>query len=409
MTDVQTAPTTPANSQTCNEPAELKVDVYTIDESFHRHFAAHYWAWREVFEHDPHAKISQHPDFVLTELSFAREPQHHPPVLITCQEHSKTISAAVLLPRSIGGEKKFGPAWHLKGYRLAGNRLLGCSDERIQNRLLEEISQQLASTNADFLLIEDVQTDDPLLNLINKGSHDLQLFKPVPFQSRHMIELPATLDEYWAKFNSATRGKIKRKTRLLSHCRVERITRPFQVADFLANAQQISKQTWQNDLLGLRIQNDEFELQLFTFLATQDALRAYLVWDENTPISFCIGTQYNGVFHYEEVGYNRDYAKKSPGQYLVIRMLEDMYEHERPVLCDFGGGHADYKRMFGTRVSESGNVWLLRPGLRSKMIMTYFNGRLAVTQSIRQTLDKLGLLNRLRKLTRKGLKSKQQP
>jgi hypothetical protein len=383
---------------------KLQTNIHIIDESFHHHFTTDYWGWRAVFENDPRARISQHPDLVLTELSFSREAEHHPPTLISCAEQSKTVGAAILVPKSIGGEKKFGPAWNLKGYRLAGNRLLGTSDARVQNRLLEAISTHLTSTKADFLLAEDVETDAPLLELVNQGTHELQLFKPVPFQTRHKIELPETQDEYWKQFNSATRGKIRRKTKLLSDCRVERITKPFQVPEFLTAAQQISKQTWQNDLLGLRIQNDNFELQLFTFLATQDALRAYLVWDKDTPISFCIGNQFNGVFNYEEVGYNRDYAKKSPGQFLVIRMLEDMYEHERPTIFDFGGGHADYKRMFGTRVSESGHVWLLRPGLRSKMIMNYFNGRRAITQSARQTLGKLGLLDRLRKITRRGLK-----
>ena len=311
----------------------------------------------------------------------------------------------MLVPKSIGGEKKFGPAWNLKGYRLAGNRLIGSSDARVQNRLFEAISIHLESTKADFLLAEDVEADDQLLELADQGTHGLRLFKPVPFQTRHKIELPETHEEYWKKFNSSTRGKIRRKTKLLGDCRIERITKPFQVPDFLTAAQQISRQTWQNDLLGLRIQNDEYELQLFTFLATQNALRAYLVWDEDTPISFCIGNQFNGVFNYEEVGYNRAYAKKSPGQYLVISMLEDMYEHERPAIFDFGGGHAVYKRMFGTRVSESGNVWLMRRGLRSKMIMGYFNSRRAMTQSARRGLDKLGLLDRLRKLTRRGLNS----
>jgi CelD/BcsL family acetyltransferase involved in cellulose biosynthesis len=408
MTETRISPAVSSSSAanaTGDSQTPLLVSVHSIDESFHRHVAANYWAWRAVFENDHNARISQHPEFVLTELSFSREALHHPPTLITCQERGKTVGAAVLVPKSIGGEKKFGPAWNLKGYRLAGNRLIGNSDARIQNHLLEGISKHLANTKADFLLAEDVEANDPLLELVNGGSHELQIFKPVPFQSRHLIDLPETHDEYWSKFHSKTRGKIRRKTKLLSGCRVERISKPFQISDFLASAQQISRQTWQNDLLGLRIHNDDFELQLFTFLATHDALRAYLVWDDDTPVSFCIGNQYNGVFNCEEVGYNRDYAQKSPGQYLVIRMLEDMYEHERPAVFDFGGGHADYKRMFGTRVTESGNVWLLRPCLRSQLIVGYFSGRRVCRLTLRRALDKLGLLDRLRKLTRRGLKA----
>ena len=100
-----------------------------------------------------------------------------------------------------------------------------------------------------------------------------------------------------------------------------------------------------------------------------------------------------------------DVAGKLATRYSNSALGEIEVSHaSETTIFDFGGGHADYKRMFGTRVSESGHVWLLRPGLRSKMIMNYFNGRRAITQSARRTLGKLGLLGRLRKITRRGLK-----
>lgn len=213
MTETQQDATASTASTAHEGPPSLTVISNSIDQSFHQHIAADYWAWRAVFENDTNAKINQHPDFVLTELSFSREAQHRPPTLITCQEQSKTVGAAVLVPKSIGGEKKFGPAWDLKGYRLAGNRLLGSSDVRIQNRLLEGISRHLADTKADFLVAEDVKTDDPLLELVQMGSHDLQVFKPAPFQKRHIIDLPDTHEEYWKRFNSKTRSTLRRKTK----------------------------------------------------------------------------------------------------------------------------------------------------------------------------------------------------
>lgn len=387
------------------EQTSLTIGIHAIDESFHRHVAADYWAWRAVFENDSQARINQHPDFVLTELSYTREAQHRPPTLITCYENRKTVGAAVLVPKSIAGEKKFGPAWDLQGYRLAGNRLMGSSEVHVQNRLMDGISQHLTDVKADFLLAEDVESTDSLLELAEQGSHGLQAFTPAPFQRRHIIDMPATCDDYWSKFNSKTRSTLRRKVKQFGECRLERVSKPFQVPDFLVNAQSVAKRSWQSDLLGLRIHNDDFEMEMFTFLATQDALRGYLLWQDETPVSFCIGTQHNGVFNYEEVGYDRDYSKKSPGQILVIKMIEDMYESECPAVFDFGGGDAEYKRQFGTRISESGHVWLLRPGMRSRLIVGYLSGRRAMSQSLRGALAKVGLLDGVRKLTRRGLKS----
>lgn len=405
MTSTLTPSSIVSDSTSAGNQQSSGVVIHTIDESFHRHFSADYWAWRAVFENDSQARINQHPDFVLTELSFSREAEHHPPTLITCRDNNKTVGAAILVPKSIAGEKKFGPAWDLRGYRLAGNRLLGSTNAMIQHQLLEGISQHLTTRKADFLLAEDVESTDPLFRLVETGSHDLTAFRPAPFQRRHMIDLPETFDDYWSKFNSKTRSTLRRKLKQFGECRLELINKPFQIPDFLHNAQKVARRSWQSDLLGLRIHNDEFEMQLFTFLASQNALRAYLLWQNDDPVSFCIGTQYNGVFHYEEVGYDRDYSKKSPGQILVIRMLEEMYEHNSPAVFDFGGGDAEYKRQFGTRISESGHVWLLRPGLRSKLIVGYLSSRRAMSQSLRGALAKFGLLDRVRKWTRRGLKS----
>jgi hypothetical protein len=181
MTDAPTEIVPTLVADLAETQTELTVGIHAIDESFHRHFAADYWAWHAVFDSDNNAKIAQHPDLVLTELSFSREAEHHPATLITCQEKSKTVGAAVLVPKSIAGEKKFGPAWDLRGYRLAGNRLIGNSDARIQNRLMEGISQHLTELKADFLLVEELESTDPLLELVENGSHDLQAFKPAPF------------------------------------------------------------------------------------------------------------------------------------------------------------------------------------------------------------------------------------
>ena len=84
MTDAPTEIMPALASDLAETQTELTVGIHAIDESFHRHFAADYWAWRAVFDSDNNAKIAQHPDLVLTELSFSREAEHHSATLITC-------------------------------------------------------------------------------------------------------------------------------------------------------------------------------------------------------------------------------------------------------------------------------------------------------------------------------------
>ena len=385
-------------------PATLEVFQHHIDESFHSHVAGGYWEWLRLFDSDSASRIRQHPALVLTELAWARQPAAKPPVLVVCHDAPRTVGAAVLVPKAIAGEKKFGPAWDLQGYRLAGNRLLGSSDEHVQSRLLDAIAHQLVKSRADFLLVEDVDDSDPLLNLVERGSHGLRVFKPGPFQKRHRIEMPASLDEYLRRFATKTRNTLKRKIKKFGDCRLERISQPDQIPLFLSAAHEISKNSWQSDLLGLRVRNTETELELLTLLASQEALRSYVLWKDDSPVSFCVGTQFNGVFDYEEVGYHRDFGNMSPGQILVMKMIEDLLEEDTPRLFDFGGGDAEYKRQFSNLTSESGHVWLLRPGIRSRIIESYLAARRLMGQTLRAGLSSLGVLDRVRQLTRRGLR-----
>lgn len=392
--------TTPTTLASLMSSTTLEAAAHPIDAALMQHIASDYWAWRALYDADGAARISQHPDYVLADVAtspFAAKQAF----FVTCSTRTQLVGAAILTPHAIGSSTRFAPAWNLHGYRLGGNRFLGAQDVAVQSRLLESISTTLRDQRADFLLIEDIESDDPLLTLAGMGSHGTRVFTPTPFQTRHKIVLPESHEIYWQNtFASKTRNTLRRKIKQFGDSRLECITEAAQIPDFLRHANEISKNTWQSDLLGLRVANDNRELALFTTLATEQALRCYLLWQGDRAVSFCLGTQCRGLFSYEEVGYDQAYADYSPGQVLVLKMIEDLFAHDTPRVCDFGGGHAEYKRQFATHSSTSGNVWLMRPGIRTQAIIGYVCARRTVGQGIRAALNKTGVFGRIRQWTR---------
>jgi len=402
-----------AKSQSTELPAcvtppaqgSLTVTVHTIDEKTFTRVSNEFQTWQKLFDRDPCACILQHPEVVLTELRHQGRSRPGPPVFIQCDRGAETVAVAILVPKSTGGEKKFGPLWSLNGYRLAGNRLLGHPTVEEQTQVLIEVARVLKSSRADFLLVENIESSDGFLSLVAGNLHGLTLFRPDQAQRRLKIELPKSIDDYYAGFSSKSRGTLRRKARLFGECRLERIDRPDQVADFLRESSKISANSWQHDLLGERIASDSSQLELLTALAIESALRSYLLWKADTPVSFVIATQYKGVLMFEETAYDRKFAKESPGQVLLMKMLEDLFEHDRPRVFDFGGGDADYKRKFGNVESESGNIWLLPPGFRSRVIVAYLRSRRSLNRCLRSVLAKTGLLKLVRRKTRRGIRN----
>lgn len=136
----------------------------------------------------------------------------------------------------------------------------------------------------------------------------------------------------------------------------EAVSDASQVEAFQADASAVSANSWQGKRLGLRVSREDSLLRQFRNLANLQALRCYLLRSQDEPVAFAIGTQWNGRFMLEEIGYDTRYASSSPGTVLLLNMLEDMFQRDTPELVDFGFGDGAYKQLFGNESSQSGTL-----------------------------------------------------
>lgn len=394
----------PTSSLATPSSGPLSVEVVDLVCEFNNPLSTIRGEWLALFERDPDALIFHHPDFTACELNFL--PQSHlPSLMLLCRRDGQLVGFGGLLPkvsrmRYVGG---VGPNWKLHGYRLIGYRFLCGSDETIHAKLLEAATQAVIKQGAKYLLIEDVDQDSTLLKLANTyRSRGYGIYSPTAFQERLKIQLPRTSAEYFGKFSSKTRNTFRRKEKKLGNIRVVRCSTADQVPDFLRDAHQISVNTWQTEQFGLRVRNDASDLAQFTFLASQGALRAYLLYQDDTPMAFIIGNQHRGLYRYEEVGFDRKYFSLSPGQTLLIKVLDDMFADNTPECFDFGMGDADYKRMFANVETKAGNIWLVPPGIQGRSLVAYLNGSRSLRQCGRKLIQVVGWYRKLRQKSRLG-------
>lgn len=375
--------------------ASVELSFHVLDEADRQHLSQTYWRWCELFDRDPGSRPSQHPDLLFAELSDA--------VLCSASQAGQVHALGILAPKVMPLNKAggFGFKGSLHGFRLVGNRLLGTADESLTRRMLAACATFARDHHATFLMIEDLERHDPLFAATESLQQDgFRLFSPTGIQERLKIEFPPNPTDYWAKFSSKTRNTFKRKQKKIGSARLVRITEPDQIAEFLEVAHTISQRTWQSEKLGLRIHNNDAELRFFTTLATQQSLRSYLLFVDDKPAAFLVGTQHKGHFSYEEVGYDRDFADRSPGQVLLVQVLEDLLSDNPPRVFDFGGGAADYKQLFATTASHSGSVWLVPPGVRPQLCLAYLRACRSLDRVARSLVKKLGATTLLRQLIR---------
>lgn len=361
--------------------------------------------WQTLFDRDARGSAWQHPQSVVTECQhLSASPLE--PLLIGCGNGGELLGAAILLPKTILTSQAgaLGPGWKLNGYRLVGGRFLNSEQvPSVDRQLLSATLDAVGSRRADFLLIEDLDQQSPLADqVLSDLPAGWNVFVPNGRQARLRIRFPAQGDEYWNQFSKKTLGTFRRKLKKFGDARLERITSADQVPEFLAQAHEISRQTWQSRRLGLRIRNNDAERASLSALAEAGLLRSYLWFSNGEPAAFCVGNQAHGVFNYEEVGYATKFAKFSPGQMLIVQMIEDLLAHERPEWFDFGGGDADYKRMFANHTSESGTVWVTPPAWKARASLGWIQCGRALKQTARRAIATLGLATRVRQWIRYG-------
>ncbi len=382
----------------------LTIEVVNLVDEFNNPLSKIRSEWHELYERDTTASIFHHPDYTNAELPFLPK-TNLPPLIVVCRRFGQIVGFGGLLPkvsrsRYVGG---VGPNLKLHGYRLIGNRFLTGNDDQVQARLLEAVTQEVIRRGARYLLIEDVDHESSLLKLAQSyQQRGYGIYSPTSFQVRLKINLPRTSAEYFGKFSSKTRNTFKRKEKKLGEIKVVRCSNVDQVADFLRDAHAISVNTWQTEQFGLRVKNDPCDLAQFTFLASQGALRSYLLYQGETPMAFIIGNQHRGLYRYEEVGFDRKYHALSPGQVLLLKVLDDMFGDNPPECFDFGMGDADYKRMLANVETTAGNIWLVPPGIPGRSLVAYLNGSRSIRQCGKQMVKVLGWYRKLRQKSRLG-------
>jgi CelD/BcsL family acetyltransferase involved in cellulose biosynthesis len=81
---------------------------------------------------------------------------------------------------------------------------------------------------------------------------------------------------------------------------------------------------------------------------------------------------------------------------LQLKMLDDLFTYNRPTLVDFGGGDAEYKRLFSNDATTGATVWMLRPGLRTCLLRAMLAVQSRAAKAARRMLECAGLFRQLR-------------
>jgi CelD/BcsL family acetyltransferase involved in cellulose biosynthesis len=242
---------------------------------------------------------------------------------------------------------------------------------------------------------------------IRKNFQGLYLQKPY---AHHFARLPNSFDAYLMQLGTRSRRSLRYSRNLLKReCEGNVSAVCFNTVDgvdqFLDNAIEISKKTYQWRLLGLGLRNREDSEDLFRFAAERGWLRCYILCCKNTPLAFMVGYLYENCFFYIDAGYDPDWAKYSVGSVLQLEVMEDLYRHDNtPTLFDFSTGYGPHKGRFGKKSREEVNMLLLPNTPGNQMLAAAYQSVDGLLDFTSRTLDNFRLKQSVIKIIR-GVKT----
>ena len=168
------------------------------------------------------------------------------------------------------------------------------------------------------------------------------------------------------------------------------------------DAETVASKTYQR-ALGVGFSNSNRVRQRLEFEARKNWLRSYVLYIEEKPCAFCIGTLYRGTFYVEFIGYDELYAKYSVGMYLVINAFNDLSDSsrkDRASKIDFGPGEGVWKATLSSYSWQEASVLIFAPTIGGLCINCFRSAMAAINQNAKKLLTKAGLLTRIKKLWR---------
>ena len=225
-----------------------------------------------------------------------------------------------------------------------------------------------SAPGADGVYLHSVRTDGFLARCLaasHSRSGEMFAYAPSGERAFHWLELPVSFRDWLGKFGAKKRYNLQRQNRLLAeHVHgdlvLRRIEGPRDVAGFAGDIATVVERSWQGELASAGVTRTARDPRVLEDLAQRGLLRSYLLFAGGRPCAFVVGYQYEDVFHYAEIGYDRDFGRFSPGTVLLVLLLEDLWAHRPPRLVNFGIGEAGYKREVGNREARDASLFLLR-------------------------------------------------
>jgi hypothetical protein len=289
--------------------------------------------------------------------------------------------------------------------------ILGNLSTENSELLLHDVSNALQRREADVACFRYVRSDMPIYDILRRSPPFLERDHCVTTQIHRGMTLPNNVDDLHSRFSAKVRKnhRWQAKKLLQDHHGDVHILKFQKVSDLdqlFRDAEQIACRTYQRSL-GVGFEDNTIMRTRLRFEAEKDSLLAHILYVSGRPVAFWIGTVYQHTFFSSSMGYDANFARYSPGMYLLLNAIEGLCNSESNVhFIDFGLGDAQYKALLGDRCWTEASIHVFAPRIRSMALNMMRTPIFRFESSLKGFLGKADLLMMTKRLWRQRVLEK---
>jgi hypothetical protein len=312
------------------------------------------------------------------------------------------------------GEARLGRYWHLGDPYLAPD----LDENAARQACFGLVRTALANVRRrECLYFEGLPTAGPLFAVLHsQGAGAASLTRQIGKGYEHQfIDMPGTYADYIAKLGSRSRQSVLYSQRRLTkdmngdlQCRC--FESEADVAQFVADAQTVSRKTYQWNLLGLGLRDAEGLAASLRHAARTSTFRCFILYCAGKPAAFMLGQQHPGCYYYDDVGFDPDFTKHSVGSVLQIMVLEQLLGRpDRPRYFDFSTGYGEHKGRFGNLSRSEADLLVMPATVGNRLLLGAYGANERFGELAVRALDRAGVKDKLKKLIRRRSQRSAEP
>jgi hypothetical protein len=271
--------------------------------------------------------------------------------------------------------------------------------------LVGSIVESLTRGEADVACLQRVDSSSPLVRYAKSLPQWCCTDYLNDSQIHRVRELSCGTGAFLTSLSQNERYQQRKRARKIEQNfrsnKIELFHIPDRIDRLTCDAETIARRSYQRGL-GVGFWDTPAIRSRLEFEARRGWLRGYILYLDEKPCAFWIGSLRNQVFLSDYLAFDSAYSKYAPGMYLILKVIEELCNGKIDRV-DFGPGDAPYKERLGNADWQESLMYIFAPTIRATGVNAFRLAVGLVNHAAMSILRKTRLLGSAKRLWRTRL------